>query len=46
VPNLEQLGWVHKESKGQWDPSQVVKVLGLILNLVQGTIWIPKSKLL
>lgn len=33
-------------SKGQWEPTQVVKVLGLLLNLQQGHVFMPVLKLL
>jgi hypothetical protein len=46
APTLHLLGWVHEETKGQWEPSQVVEVLGLVLNLCLGTVHIPKAKIL
>jgi hypothetical protein len=46
MPTLAQLGWVHKETKGQWELVQVVEVLGLLLDLCQGKILIPEWKIL
>jgi len=37
---------VHEETKGQWEPSQVVEVLSLILDLKCGTMHILEPKIL
>ena len=46
LPTLQWLGWVHEETKGQWEPSQVVEVLSLVLDLERGTMHIPEPKIL
>ncbi len=33
TPSLKHLSWVYKPTKGQWEPSQQVEVLGLLFNL-------------
>lgn len=45
APSLECLGWVWETTKGMWEPSQLVEVMGLLLNLHQGCVLIPEVKL-
>jgi len=44
-PSLAQLGWIHETSKGQWEPLQLVEVMGLLLDLWLGCISILEAKL-
>ena len=43
--DLKRLGWVHHLEKGQWEPAQVVKYLGLIVDLREGRWRIPTKKI-
>jgi hypothetical protein len=45
-PSLAELGWVRETSKGQWEPSQRVEVMGLLLDLQEGLVSIPEPKLI
>jgi hypothetical protein len=44
--SLAWLGWVCETTKGQWEPTQVVEVMGLLLDLRQGCVFVPELKLL
>jgi hypothetical protein len=33
---LDVLGWLWEETKGKWEPTQVAKVLGLVVDLKRG----------
>lgn len=41
---LKTLGWQREESKGQWEPTQRVKFLGLIFDTALERIFIPEEK--
>jgi len=45
VPTLERLGWIRETSKGQWEPAQSAEVLGFMVDLEEGRIYIPEAKL-
>jgi len=43
---FNRLGWKREITKGQWEPAQVTKYLGFILNSTNMTVNIPKEKAL
>jgi len=45
VPILSQLGWVREETNGKWSPVQRAHVMGFIVDLAQGRIYIPEAKI-
>jgi hypothetical protein len=42
--DLKRFGWVRHESKGQWEPAQVVEYLGLIIDMKEGRWRVPEEK--
>lgn len=44
APTLAKLGFLREESKGSWEPTTRVQVLGLIIDSVKTTVEIPQDK--
>ena len=42
---MVKLGLIREETKGAWEPTQRVEVLGLIIDTTTGTLEVPKDKL-
>jgi ribonuclease HI len=42
--DMNRLGLAREPTKGQWEPTQRVQVLGLIIDTAKGTVEVPESK--
>lgn len=45
APDLVNFGLIRAPQKGQWEPTQQLKVLGLILDLENGLVIVPQEKI-
>jgi len=44
APTLEKLGFIREETKGSWEPTTRVKVLGLLIDSIKCAVEIPEDK--